>query len=422
METIIRTQHILLLLSALCGLCYLYQTVYLILPLFKRRPGPARTAEPETDFALLIAARNEQAVLPWLLDSIRAQDYPSERVTVYVMADNCTDRTAALARARGAVVYERRDPVRVGKGYALRALLEHMEADGHIARHDAFLVFDADNLLAPGYLRAMSRGFAAGYPALCGYRSSKNFMDNWITAGYGLWYLHDSAHLNASRMRLGVTCACTGTGFGFTRALLERMGGWPFHTLVEDIEFDAWCAVQGVTMGYCADAVVYDEQPLTLGQSWVQRTRWVRGGIQVSLKYAGALCRGLFSGSIRQRWGCFENLTLTMYGYGTCALAGSLAAAATLLAGGPHSVAKGLALPLLGMLGGLFVMGALTTAQEWRRIPGTPGQKVKSCLTFPFFMLTYIPVAVSALFVRPQWRPVRHTVAVGVESMVQRAK
>ena len=422
MDTIIQARHVFLLLSVLCGLCYLYQTVYLFLPLFKKRPGPPAPAGRQMDFAILIAARNEQAVLPWLLDSIRRQDYPPERVTVYVMADNCTDRTADLARAHGAVVYERRDPVRVGKGYALSALLERMRSEGRLDRHDAFLIFDADNLLDPGYLRAMDRGFAAGYPALCGYRSSKNFMDNWITAGYGLWYLHDSAHLNASRMRLGVTCACTGTGFGFTRALLERMGLWPFHTLVEDIEFDAWCAVQGVMMGYCADAVVYDEQPLTLGQSWVQRTRWVQGGVQVSLKYAGALCRGLFSGSARQRWGCFENLTLTMYGYGACALAGSAAAAATLLAGGPFSVARGLVLPLLGMIGGLFVIGALTALQERRRLPGTWWQKARCCLTFPFFMLTYIPVALSALFLRPQWRPVRHTVAVGVESLAQRAK
>ena len=253
MDTLEFLRRALLVLSALVGLCYMYQTVYLVLPFFKKRPAPAEErSAPVRRYAVLIAARNERAVLPWLLDSVRAQSYPAALITPFVLADNCTDDTAALAREHGAVVYERHDRRHVGKGFALQALLEHIRADCGWERFDAFLVFDADNLLAPDYIEQMDRSFDRGYAAVCGYRGCKNFMDNWITAGYGLWYAHDCAHLNASRARLGVTCACTGTGFGFTRPLLERMGGWPFHTLVEDIEFDTWCAVNGVRMGYCA--------------------------------------------------------------------------------------------------------------------------------------------------------------------------
>ena len=411
-------RDLLLALSALVGLCYMYQSLYLILPFFKKRaPALPETPAPARRYAVLIAARNEREVLPYLLDSIRAQTYPAALITPFVLADNCTDDTAALARARGAVVYERRDTRHVGKGYALQALLEHIRADGGWDRFDAFLVFDADNLLAPDYIRQMDRAFDRGYPALCGYRGSKNFMDNWITAGYGLWYLHDCVHLNASRQRLGVTCACTGTGFGFTRALLEQMGGWPFHTLVEDIEFDTWCAVHGVRMGYCADAVIYDEQPLTLRQSWVQRTRWVQGGVQVSVKYAGALLRGLFHGSARDRWGCFENLTLTLYGYGSCALTGILAVLAALLAAGPAGVIRCLAVSAAGMYTGLLAVGVLTMLREHSRIPGSARRKALCCATFPLFMLTYIPVALCALFSKFQWQPVRHTVAVGLDAV-----
>lgn len=408
-------RRILPVLSVMVGVCYLYQTAYLFLPLRKkRRRGPPPPPDRRRRYAVLIPARNEQAVLPWLLDSIRAQDWPDDRLCAFVLADNCTDGTAAAAREHGAVVYERHDTRRVGKGWALQALLEHIRDDGGWERFDAFLVFDADNLLAPGYIAAIDRTFSAGYETVCGYRSSKNFMDNWISAGYGLWYLHDSAHLNASRMDLGVTCACTGTGFGFTRGLLEQMGGWPFHTLVEDIEFDTWCAVHGVRMGYCAEAVVYDEQPVTFRQSWIQRTRWVQGGVQVSLRYAGRLLKGLFRGSVRDRWGCFENLTLTMFGYGACAVTGALAAAAALLSGGAAGAVKCLALSGAGMYLGLLAVGALTTAQEWARIPGTARQKAVYCLSFPLFMLTYIPIALCACFCRFRWKPVRHTVAIGV--------
>lgn len=221
------------------------------------------------------------------------------------------------------------------------------------------------------------------------------------------------AVLIASRMELGVTCACTGTGFGFTRALLDKMGSWRFFTLVEDLEFDAWCAVNGVRMGYCADAVFYDEQPVTLGQSWVQRTRWVQGGIQVSLRYAGALFRGLFSGGLRKRWGCFEALTLTMYGYGACALTGALAVLTTLVATGS---VQSLLLPAAGMLGSLFLVGALTAATEGRHIP-RPRQRLTSVAAFPLFMLTYVPIALSALFRPFAWRPVGHTAALSIQDM-----
>lgn len=400
-------------LPAALALCYLYQAVYLFLPLFKRRsPPPAPTRTGPVDYAVLIAARNERAVLPWLLDSIRAQDYPGH-VTPFVIADNCTDDTAALARAHGAIVFERHDETRVGKGYALHALIEHMRRTGALDEYRVFLVFDADNLLSPDYVRRIDRVFAAGYETACGYRASKNPGASWVSAGSAMWYLHDSAHLNASRMGLGVTCACTGTGFGFTRALLDRMGGWGFFTLVEDVEFNAWCTVNGVRMGYCADAVVYDEQPVTLRQSWVQRTRWVQGGIQVSLKYAGRLCRGLFRGGIRERWGCFEALTLTMYGYGACALAGVLAALTALAAGGS---VRELLLSLPGMAGGLALMGAMTAATERRYLPG--GRQTLLCLAaFPLFMLTYVPIALTACFRPFVWRPVRHTAAMTVQDV-----
>ena len=418
MNAIDLIRYILLALSGLVGLAYAYQTVYLFLPcLAKKRPDRAEGPHPERRYAVLIAARNEQAVLPYLLDSVRAQTYPAALVTPFVLADNCTDDTAAVARAHGAVVYERFDRAHVGKGYALQALLERIRADGGWERFDAFLVFDADNLLAPDYIRQMDRSFGQGYPAVCGYRGSKNFMTNWITAGYGLWYLHDCTHLNASRHLLGVTCACTGTGFGFTRGLLERMGGWPFHTLVEDIEFDTWCAIHGVRMGYCAGAAVYDEQPITFRQSWVQRTRWVQGGIQVSFKYAGALLRGLFRGSARDRWGCFENLTLTLYGYGSCALTGLLAGLTALLAAGPAGAVRCMAAGLVGMYLGLLAVGTLTMVREHRRIPGSVRQKALCCATFPFFMLSYIPLALCACFCRFQWTPVRHTVAVGLDKV-----
>lgn len=402
-------------LAALVCICYLYQIVYLFVPfLIKRRPH--RQAAMNR-YAVLIAARNEQAVLPYLLDSIAAQDYPQELVDVYVIADNCTDQTAALAREHGARVFERFDTKHVGKGYALSFLLDNMRRAGVLDTYDAFLVFDADNLLRPDYISQMNRTCSDGFEAFCGYRNSKNFSHNWISSGYALWYIHDSVHLNQSRMLLGTTCAVSGTGFGFTRALLDKCGGWSFFTLTEDIEFDTWCATHGVRIGFCPDAMLYDEQPVTLRQSWQQRTRWVQGGIQVSFKYGLDLLRGICSGG-RVGYASFETATLSLWGYGVSALATGLAIICTFLTERWPGVFLALGGAVAGMYLSMLLVGALTLLTEWKHINGTTGRKITSMFTFPLFMMTYIPVAVSALFRPFRWQPIAHTVAVPVGSVM----
>ena len=254
MNPIVVLQIAILALTVLCALLYAHQFVYLFLPFF----GKKRTfGEPVFHkYAVLIPARNEENVLPHLLSSLAAQDYPQELVTVYVIADNCTDKTAEVARAAGARVVERENKVQVGKGYALNYLLGEIEQTDGLDSFDAFLIFDADNLLMPDYISRINEVHSAGYEVFCGYRNTKNFADSAISAGYAVWYLHDSCHLNESRMMIGSSCNVNGTGFGFSRSLLKQIGSWQFFTLTEDIEFSTWCATHGVKIGYCRDAIL----------------------------------------------------------------------------------------------------------------------------------------------------------------------
>lgn len=400
-------------LFVLLGACFLYQIVYLFVPfLAKKRP---QQPEKHNRYAILIAARNEEAVLPYLLDSIREQDYPHALVTTYVVADNCTDRTADVAAAKGAIVYRRFDTGHVGKGYALDYLLQRIEAAGALTQYDAFLVFDADNLLCPDYITKINRVCSNGYDAFCGFRNSKNYAKNWISAGSALWYLHDSAHLNASRMALGAMCAVTGTGFGFTRGLLSRCGGWKFFTLTEDIEFNSFCAANGVKIGFAEDAMVYDEQPESLRQSWRQRERWVQGGVQVSLRYGTRLARGL--GRKQTAWACFETLTLGLWGALLGVFSFGVSAAWLLLSNGLQGTLPVLALSLAQSYASMFAVGLLTTLVCWKKIGATAAQKIGYCFTFPLFLYTYVPIALCALVKKRQWKPIEHRVAVSVGAM-----
>ena len=391
--------------------------MYLIIPFLipEKKHLPAKPLR----YAVLIAARNEQAVLPYLLESLRAQDYPADRVHVYVVADNCTDETARVAEEHGATVYPRFNRREIGKGYALQYLLEHIREDGEYDNYDAFLVFDADNLLQPDYISAINRSFSDGFEAVTGYRNSKNFSDSWVAAGYGIWFLHDSVHLNQSRMLLGTTCAVTGTGFGFTRGLLDRCGGWRFHTLTEDVEFDTWCAVNGVRIGFCRDAVLYDEQPASFRVSWRQRTRWVQGGIQVAMRYTGTLLRSLFHGGMRS-WASYETISIGFWG---CLFSG-LIMAFTLLTAGMENAWVGVLLAIWsafrGAYLGMFAMGLLTTVTQWKQIAAPARKKVLYIFTFPFFMMSYAPIGVCALFHKFEWSPIAHTVAVPVSAVASR--
>ena len=222
--------------------------------------------------------------------------------------------------------------------------------------------------------------------------------------------------MNRSRMAIGSCCMVNGTGFGFTRQLLEQLGGWQFFTLSEDTEFSVRCMTRGVRIGYCHDAVFYDEQPTDLRQSWRQRTRWSQGTIQVSVRYAGQLIRGLFRGG-RTAYACFETLTLSLWGYGMAGFSGLLSLVVTYWELRWMGVAQALASSVAGTYLSLLLIGAMTLASEWNRIHCTTGQKWKALFAFPVYMLSFVPIIVSSLFRKFHWPPIEHTVAISAESL-----
>ena len=410
-------QYVNRVIGVLFFVCYFYQMLYLPVALTARKKKKEKAA-PLRRYAVLISARNEEAVISKLLESIQAQDYPAELVTTFVVADNCTDNTAQAARDAGAEVYERFDRRLVGKGYALNYLLSHIRETRGDDFFDGYFVFDADNLLRPDYISRMNETFGPDCQIVTSYRNSKNFGDSWISAGCALWFLRDAAFLNAPRARLGISAVVAGTGFVFSREVMLRCNGWPFHSLSEDTEFTVHSVLSGERIGYCGEAEFYDEQPTRFSQSWRQRMRWVRGN-------AGILCRegGHLAASLGgKNWlSCLDLLlsiapaiVLTVMG----AVAGAAASILELISGGTilPLLADGLtafAVPYVL----LFLAGAITTATQWRRIHAAPWKKVLYTFTFPFFMLTYVPVTIVSLFGKVEWKPIEHRAAMTVQEL-----
>ena len=388
-------------------ICYAYQIIFLLVPFFLKKKKT--TAEKLYSYAVLISARNEEAVIGNLIQSIRAQNYPPKLVTVFVVADNCTDATASIARREGAVVWERNNLESVGKGYALDYLLGKITETYPPETFDGYFVFDADNLLDENYIREMNNTFSEGYRIVTSYRNSKNFSGNWISAGYALWFMREAKYVNNSRMLLGTSCAVSGTGFLFHRDILARYGGWKFFLLTEDIEFTVSNILADEKIGYCGSAVFYDEQPTSFRQSWRQRMRWAKGFLQVFRKYGASLLRKIFRGG---SFACYD-MTMTLFPAILLTIASVLVNLASLAMGfwsARHvaEVVQSLGETLLGAYVLLFFIGALTTISEWKQIHCKASCKILYLFTFPLFMFTYIPISLVALFRRVEWTPIRH--------------
>ena len=398
---------------------YAYQFVYLAVGLFGKGKQVRQDAKLHR-YAAIISARNEEGVIGDLVKSLKAQNYPAHLLDVFVVADNCTDSTASVARKAGATVYERFNKVQVGKGYAMDWLFHRIFEDKGEQTYDAFFVFDADNLVDPNFVREMNKMFDTGeYAALTSYRNSKNFCDNWISAGYALWFLREARFLNRPRTQLGVNCAVSGTGFLIAGDVIREDGGWPYHLLTEDIEFSIACAVRGRKIGYCGTAVVYDEQPVQFRQSWDQRMRWSKGFYQVDAKYTAPLLHGCTRGGKRGA-SCYDMLmtvapcnlvTIGVLGLALFACLSSLSQPAFITYRVLRMLGRIILTTLRGVSFSLFLFGAFTMAAEWKKIKGETWKKILYVFTFPLFMLTYIPISLAALVGKVEWKPIRHGLA-----------
>ena len=194
-------------------------------------------------------------------------------------------------------------------------------------------------------------------------------------------------------------------------------GGWPFHLLTEDIEFTIENVTAGRRVGYCPEAVLYDEQPVRFKQSWAQRLRWSRGYLQVFRKYGGKLLSGMFRGS----FSCYDMAMSIMPAAvltGLSIVVNLGAAAVNVFHYHEWDVLAISALQtVMNLYLTLFVLGAVTTATEWRSIHCAAWKKIAYVFTFPVFMLTYVPIVVQSLFVTPEWTHIDHTRAVTVQQI-----
>ena len=370
-----------------------------------RRPADYGFHPARTRFAILIAARNEELVIGPLINSLLAQDYPSDLYDIWVVPNNCTDNTALAARNFGARVLECTAPVK-SKGEVLRFAYNRLRG----RRYDAWLVFDADNVVDPRFLAEMNNARMAGARAAQGYRDSKNPYDTAVSGCSSIYYWMMDRFHNGGKAGLGVSAMIGGTGFMVTQALLDRLGGWRTETISEDLEITAQAVLAGERVAYVPRAITYDEQPLTWEQSFTQRRRWSSGTLQVAQCYLPALNEAQ---SRRPRLSLFDfEATLLLPAYQLAALAG-LACTALSAALGGRTLLQALLLGLAGALGNLAwaALTATVAAGLVITLEGKWNRRLwKGLATYWLFLLTWLPITAFSFWKKTTvWEEIRHT-------------
>ncbi len=291
---------------------------YLILGFFGLyRKKEKKNYTPVKKFAMIVAAHNEEVVIGKLIESMAKLNYPKELYDVFVIADNCTDKTAEISRSYGVNVFERSNKDKRGKGYALEWMFGKLfEMD---KKYDAICIFDADNLVHEDFLKEINSKMLEGYKVVQGYIDSKNPNDSWIATSYSIAFWSQNRMFQLARSNVGFSNQLGGTGFAIDTTMLQELG-WGATCLTEDLEFTCKLVSNGEKVGWAHDARIFDEKPLTLKQSWSQRKRWMQGFTDVASRYFFKLLKE----SIKQRkWYMFDCALYVMQPFVTLLLGAS---------------------------------------------------------------------------------------------------
>lgn len=368
--------------------------------------------EPQKSFAVLVAAHNEEQVVGALIENLKNLNYPKELYDIMVICDNCTDRTAEIAKKHGVYAFERRNPNLRGKGYAIEWMLKKL---WKLPRsYDAVVMFDADNLVNPDYLTHMNNDLCSGSKVIQAYLDTKNPHDSWITAAYAVTYWYCNRLWQLPRKNLNMANYLGGTGMCFEADLLKEIG-WGATSLVEDLEFTMRCVKRGIYPTFNYEAKVYDEKPLTFKASARQRLRWMQGHFNVARRYFLPLFwQGLKEGN----WTKIDTAIYAANVY--VVLLGSVLTlglwADFSLTGGANFTSLFTFSPLL--FGTIAVLSTIQFPIALL-IEKAPWKIYRSLITFPIFLLSWWPITLYAFFTQNNktWSHTKHTRVIRLEEV-----
>ncbi|WP_155890046.1 glycosyltransferase family 2 protein [Peribacillus kribbensis] len=396
-----------------------YQTLMSYLGMRKYKKTEIKEAKHR--FAVLVAAHNEERVIGQICRNLKNLAYPKHLYDIYVICDNCSDKTAEEARNAGVTAMERKEPEKRGKGFGLEWMFERlweMEEEG--ITYDAVVMFDADNLVGRDFLQIINTKLLEGHEVVQAYLDTKNPEDTWVTKSYSFAYWSTNRIYQLVREHLGLTAQLGGTGVTVSTKVLKDIG-WGATSLTEDLEFtQRYILKTGKRVAWAHDARVYDEKPLGFAQSFRQRIRWMQGHFDTMTRYAIPL---LSEGIKKRKWMLIDSaIYLIMPSRSILALilmaAGLLSLTGVYKAEGPFGNVVDRSLLFNGWVYGIFILAYLSLPFT-AMILEKKGKKLHWFVVSYIFGLSWIPVTILGFLKRNQreWSHTVHTRSVAIEEL-----
>ncbi|MFM1541188.1 glycosyltransferase family 2 protein [Helcococcus ovis] len=359
---------------------------------------------PDTDnynkFAILVAARNEAKVISNLIDSLKSLNYPKDKYEIIIAPNNCTDNTREVAINKQVRVFDIKSPIK-NKGDVLHQMFDYLIDNED---HDAYVIFDADNIVDKNFLLEMNKQIEYGFSASQGFRDSKNPYESFTSGSYTLYHYMISTFYNKPRTALKLNNMIIGCGFMVTKKVIKSLGGWNTKTITEDLEFTVLTTLQGEKIGYTEKAIFYDEQPNSFIDSWHQRIRWQLGLKQGFLANSREVLKSLFRGKGVNFLDTYamlianyiSNISLLSMIFGTILISMKT----TSIVG--FSI---LGYNIIGMVFGPSLFAILILALNGKKII----PMWKGILFFGVFLASWIPINAYVLFKdNVEWKEIKH--------------
>lgn len=277
---------------------------------YRRNAKTYQDHEPQMRFLVLVPAHNEELVIADIIHNLSHMDYPRELYDFYILADNCTDQTAEVARGLGARVLEfhrESENSPTGKPIALQKALQELK--GYQEKYDLVMFFDADNLVDANLFTEVNSQYVDAQgtaDVIQCYLGAKNRM-GLVALFYYMSYTITNRFFQFAKNRMGLNCVIGGTGFAVNAQYLYERGGWTSMSLTEDFELQVEATCEGRRILWNHNVRIYDEKPTRFRASFRQRVRWAQGHWFVAFKNTGRLVGALFHRRIRF-WEFFSTL------------------------------------------------------------------------------------------------------------------
>jgi len=393
----------------ICLFIYMaYFAILGVIPFLKKEKKKVKVNKKQHRFAILIAARNEEGVIGNLLDSLWLQNYNKEDYKVYVLPNNCSDKTEEVSIKHGANIIKCPYKTKT-KGEVLDYVYNYLDKDDSF---DTYIIFDADNIVHPNFLKEINNKLNEGYLVVQGFRDTKNPGDNWISSGYALFYYIQNLFLYKTRNILDASANVNGTGYAINKKVLKEINYKP-KTITEDIELTAVCAVNNIKIGYQESAIFYDEQVTDFKASWKQRKRWTQGNTEIFKLYHKDLVK-----SFKKYHNIHSIDMLLILAAVFLQVLGMVDTLVTFLANFRFNLISYIVTGGIGIISYIFQIIVLSFLVKYYKKDFK--DFIIGILLFPLFLFTWLPISLAAIISKNNnWEEIKHNKNVKIQDIVK---